>query len=272
MQNRLYKCITIIISFCLFIGLATPVMGQTGWLNPISGNGISFEAHKASFSHIENLSFLTSNLFLEGKFKLSDEASFVVEIAYSHLDTKYDFEAENLFGNPYLGIEFADKLEGSIFNIGIRPPIASDSKYNASFIGAFTTVHRAEAFIPDVLTLYASGGQRYISQHNVTTKYLIGPTLFIPTEEGIDPELQIDYQTEWWIKSEQFNFGVGLSGRFWISEPLLTFGERMTNQLGLIGNIAFNQSQIGLHLRIPIDEDWRQIVSIVYGIHYSTNL
>ena len=89
--------------------------------------------------------------------------------------------------------------------------------------------------------------------------------LMIPTEDGDESELCIDYNAAFWFPFEKINLGCGFAGRFLATESNLNFGERTMHQLGFAGNYDFGNFKPGIHFRTPLDKDLTDVLNYAYG-------
>ncbi|SYZ74338.1 hypothetical protein TRIP_C80015 [Candidatus Zixiibacteriota bacterium] len=268
------------IQFLRWLGVAvvlavylTPDSGfaQSGWLKFRPGSGVTLESYKGDFKHLTGISFMTSVWFLSGEFKMARDLYFAVEVPFSHFDAKseYDFTAENLLGNPYFGIRYEKETSGGIFRAGTRLPLISpeSTKDYAMYYGMMTTLDRFESFVPELFTLSAVGGYKYMSPDGIAIRGLLGPVLFMP--KGEDKELWADYAVHLWYQNEAVTVGGGVAGRFLAAAPYadhIDFGERFANRLELAGRVSLGVLSPGLHLQIPLDSDQREEIRSSYGL------
>ena len=253
------------------------VTAQNYWMYPGGDKSISVEMFKPKFDNGDDFNLLTTVWFLSGKFKAADRLSIVVEVPVSNLDTDNIFmEDETSVGNPYIGIEARSASGGdsqaAVGRVGVRLPLASDDKWDAASLGLYTAFDRFEAFFPDVLTINASGGYQRTTASGLNYELNVGGELMIPTEDGGDSELYIDYNAAFWVPFEKLSLGGGFTGRLIATEGDLDFGERTVHQLGLAGNYDAGSLKPGVHLRLPLDEDLTDILDFVYGFSLTYNI
>ncbi len=254
--------------------LPVSAFAQNYWMSPGEDNSVSLEFHKVKFAGDLELGFRNSVVFLSGNFGSSEKFRILVEVPVSIYDPKpspFD-ESETLLGNPFIGFEYRkpsdDGSKSLIGRLGIRPPLASDEKFDATVMGLITTFNRFEAFIPDLFTVSAGGGYHQISENGTKSAFDFDASLMIPTENG-DAELFVNYNLALWVPSGDLNFGIGFAGRLIATEGDLDFGERTVHQLGLSGNYNSGSFKPGIHFRIPLDDDIADIVDLTYGVDFT---
>ncbi|MEW6015387.1 MAG: hypothetical protein AB1690_08700 [Candidatus Zixiibacteriota bacterium] len=232
----------------------------------------SLSVSKASFSHENELTLTTSALILRGQAELPGGFYFVGELPFSHYDLggNSSREAELLFGNPYLGFRFELPGSSPLFGLGFRPSLISEEndKTGAMFIGAFSDFEQFEAYLPEVTTVYASGGYKIVSLSGYSIRMLLGPALYLISEE--DDELLAQGTIEFLYEKNRYNFGIGLGSKIWLTESDLDFGERNLQYFKFRLGVSFDRLTPCLHLTAPLDEDFilgvRQNLNYVWGI------
>ena len=134
------------------------------------------EALKPTFKDdlFNDFTFISSAIFVSGRFSISENIMFVGELPIAHAKRKdvkivdpstgqtlfeQSFDAKNIMGSPYVGLELHKAGSNSFFEIGALLPVAQDDKGNASEFGVAADFDRFEAFVPDLTTL--SGNLNY---------------------------------------------------------------------------------------------------------------
>lgn len=275
MRDSYGKTSVIVLLLTLFFSV--PVAAQNYWLYPGSDNSVSLEMFKPKFDEDLSLGTLSTVWFLSGHIRAGDRLTVVLEMPISNIDWDTPLgEDQTLFGNPYIGIEGrAQLVAGSRYfvgRLGFRPPVASDDKFGAVEFGLLTTYHRFEAYFPDLITIYGSGGIEHFFPSGTNYGVTVGGALMIPTEDGGDSELFIDYSVQFKFPLDQFELGAGFAGRMLATEGDLSFGERTIHQLGVMGNMHFGNFRPGLHLRIPLDDDLTEVLDYVYGFNLTMDI
>lgn len=206
---------------------------------------------------------------------MTGQLSVFAELPFSHYDQEtsysgYEYEAQNLFGNPYIGIEYAETGSGMVAAGGIRFPVAEEDKGAAAEYGFLNSLEffGVDIFAPDIFTFYGAAGYRYVAPQYHSFRFLAGPVMMAPTEGDDDPELFADYNAEYRVEADIVTFGAGLSGRVWLTVDDADFNERTRHQLGFLCNVAYGMFRPGIHLRVPLDKG----LLVVYGFNLSVEL
>jgi len=281
------KCflITVVMGAFLF---STNLSAQPVWLNHDRSNSLAIEILKPDFESgfgafgfgLVDYDFLSSAMFLSGRFSMGDNLVFVGEFSFVYAKVNvinFNFstgetfdgqsDSETTIGNPYLGVEFS-KPNSTIFTeLGLRLPITPDNKFVAGEFGVLSDFDRFEAFTPDILTLTIKINSRRKSASKVVTRLRGGPTLFLNTSgNGGDTEMFFDYSAQVGYEGEKVNILCGLTGRLLVSEDDLNFGQRTFHQITLAASLNSGQLQPGVLLRFPLDDDLQRIINYVFGL------
>lgn len=201
-----FTTIFIVISASMF---SSTLSAQSIWLNQGRENSFAIEILKPDLenSNFVDYSFLSSAIFLSGRFLLGDNVVLVGELPFAHANqdiaifnfltgatTQETNEAQTLIGNPYLGLELGNPNSSTFTELGLRLPITPENKSIATEFGISSDFDRFEAFTPDVLTLTGKINSRQKRASQLVTHLRGGPTLLINTAgTGDDAELFFDY-------------------------------------------------------------------------------
>src|SRR3972149_5274188 len=125
MLKRWAVCQSILILAVLQAGSG---FAQGRLLESSARSELGIEITKASFSEENNLSFTTSVITLRGQAKLPSGFYLIGEIPISNWDLGegLDYDAQTIFGNPYLGARYERDGSSPVFVLGIRPSVVSE--------------------------------------------------------------------------------------------------------------------------------------------------
>ena len=277
-MNRSATLSSIAVSLILTCFVLTePVASQHYWLHTYGEREISLEVLKPKFDSYYgyygyHYSLLNSTWFLSGSFSLTEATALVVDFPFARYDIDSEssyYQDENIVGNPYIGLRISTPEKRvsatAVANFGVRLPFAQGDKYKAASIGMFTSFDRFEAFVPDLFTFLASGGYLFSFEGGASISFTAGGSFMIPTKDGGDPEMYIDYNLELWYRSDRAGFGSGFTGRLLTTQSGLSFCERTVHQMGFSGYVDFGVFRPGLNFRFPLDDDPTPILDYVYG-------
>jgi len=261
----------------LAVSLAGSISAQTYWMHPGAGKNVTLQIFKPKFDHGDGIGTLTSSWFFSGRFEASERVDIFVDIPVSNLDLDAsvwsNVGSETLIGNPYLGIEARPSARHAplsvIGRVGFRPPLASDEKWSAVEIGYITCFDRLEAFIPNYWSITFGLGHSHASENGVRYATNIDGVVMLPTEDGPDTEMFLNYNFEIWFQAPKFRFGAGFAGRWQATAEDTDFSEASVHQMGLAGVFDLGSFDPGFHVRIPIDDDFNEILDYVYGVSFS---
>jgi len=266
-------------AICVFIILFSylEVIAQPLWLDRRHNKTIAYEFLKPDFKNLEGTTFLTSAMFLSGRFATSNAVTMVAEIPFvnygrdSETGESYN---ESAFGNPYLGIEFHSYKSRIFGEVGFRLPVVlQDDNRTALIVGTYTDfVDRVEAFIPEIVPFNVLINYNSIRELNFGLRVRGGFTGWIPSGARDESEWFLVYGIQGGYQTEQVNILFGISGRIWLSSEDPDFTETTSNQFVVTTDVSFGQFQPGLILKIPLDDKLQEIVKLVWGISLAVNL
>ncbi len=257
----------------LILFAAVPVSAQYYWMSPGCNDCATYEFYKPKFSDDDRFGFFTSVWYLSARIKASDAVNLVIEVPTSHIAwaARIEGNKETGVGNPYFGIEAAtgrsrgsDRLWG---RIGIRPPVVANDDPRAAEFGLIATWNRLEAFMPNSWTLAAGVAGKSLWARNLEGEIGFQTVLLIPTSDRGDTELFIDYSLSLWYAPHRLAVGGGLAGRLWATAEDANLGERTVHQLGLAANYTVGRFRPGIQLRLPLDDQFENLIDFVYGVH-----
>ena len=249
---------------------------QPMWLDRSHNQTIAYEFLKPDFDTSDDITFLTSAMFLSGRFALSSKIYFVGEISFANygVDRQFgDSYNESAFGNPYLGLEYYNEA-GNIFGeFGFRLPLAKDEDARALVIGMYTEfIERTEAFISEAIPVNAFINYQSVNESNFGIRFKAGLTGWFPTGIHDEGEWFLVYGVQGGYQTEQVNLLLGLSGRYWFTAENLEFSEKTYHQFIVAADFGLGQIRPGLILKIPLDDNLQNMINSVFGVSLALNL
>jgi hypothetical protein len=192
--------------------------------------------------------------------------------SYVNWDTPQgpDLGAKQTFGNPYFGLEFHLRRTPLFLEFGVRAPLAADideENGEATLNGIFTDfVDRSEAFATDFIPI--TGFVNYIlsSRTGFSLRLRGGPSFWIASGDNEESETFILYSAQVFYETELLRFGGGFSGRYSASMEGGDFSDRSMHQLTFGLDIILGTFRPGLYIRIPLDDEYKELISSVFGI------
>jgi hypothetical protein len=260
-------------SLLLLPSLALPAAGQSSpLLPPLPDRGISVEMAHPSFRDLD-MTPATSVWHLGGSFSLPMGLRIVVDVpvAYAAFEGELGELAgsSTVLGNPYLGVEYAVRpslvLEG-----GIRAPITTaDAESYADVVGFLADASRGEAFLEDAfpVALAARLEHRLRPDLSLTARLGTVQAFYTGDDEDTNSMTLVDYGIgSSWTRGTA-RVGAGLAGRWDASADEGKFGENSLHQLGITADMALGPVRPGLSLRLPLDQDHRDILKTSVGAY-----
>jgi hypothetical protein len=248
--------------------VASPLEAQALWLDRSDRPTIAFEWLKPNFWEA---SFFTSTSYLDWSVPLGAPFRLVGDIPLSHLasDDEFGTASQTSIGNPLLGVELPSGNWSGEF--GVRIPLVSGENRDAAFVGGATDSDRLEAFIDDAIPVIAAVNYYTERRPGLIARVRLGAVVWLPTASGFETELSATYTGQVGYGTDVFTFLGGFTGRVIVSEPG-DFGSRSLNQLGFSAIARVGRVRPGLHLRLPLDYDLKDVLDAVFGISVAVDL
>ena len=266
--------------FILFILISNAsLIAQSIWTTGTRDNSMSFEYDRPSFKS-SAFNFSGAAYLLSGDFSIGENTSLVLQLPFAsgsmpsqtYTYPGFSFSepgiSQNGVGNPYIGIEKKIKYSESFFEIGFRPPVASESNSFALAVGTFGDLDQMEAFGPDYLFLQAIGNYKKTFESGFTIRGRIGPDVWIRTKSsagGNSVDVVLAYSLQPGYIGESFEILAGYSGRMNATVDVQNFSDRFLEQVGLSAAAHVAGFSPGVEFRLPVDKNLRQLIDYTYG-------
>jgi hypothetical protein len=248
----------------LGLALASPASAQSPYLDRGRDRTVLLEVLKPSFDVEDGPDFPTSTWFLGARLPAASQTRVVLELPWAIYEEE-DFSAATI-GNPYLGLEYGAAHSGPFGEFGLRPPLASsEDDVVASLSGILSDVDRWEAFWPDVIPVTAACNYRHEDPAGLRLRGRLGGSLWIP-EHGGDVELFALFGGWAGYESRMVRVGGGWSGRALLTDEGVFGDQTLHHQLSAAVDVGSGRFRPGAHLRLPLNSDLSDTVSLAYGI------
>lgn len=222
-------------------------------LDRTSEHAIWIEWGKPSFP--QSTSFTNGVLFAAYRGRLSPKTALVVDLPVANADLVSGGSAKQTgVGNPYVGLEYGRAGAATYWEGGLRLPVASEDDILASLVGIETDFDRAEAFVPDLVSITTRFNYHSVKPSGSMFHLRPGLTFLVPTSGG-EPEMLFDYALIGGYEKGRITTGAQLSGRLIVTSGDGNLAERTVNQLGFFGRLRFGSVIPGLELRVPLGDD-----------------
>lgn len=254
---------------------------QSIFLEPNSQGSIHLEALRPGVPII-NLSTLTFAYFLSGQIRAGEGLQIRAEVPFMYykLDEQQYYgesstEAQSGFGNLYLGLDVGSPNNGFQGEFGLRLPTMDNDSEVVEFGILTDPVERIEAFVPDLVPIYAGANYRFKSDNGFGMRLRMVPVfwMWINEQSQADPEVFVQYSAQAWYEDKKVGVGGGFSGRILITDGGGTgIGERTINQFGFFANYTFGSVMPGFQVRFPLDADLKDATRDNLGMTPSYSL
>lgn len=278
---------------CMFLGLWFRFCNaQSQWMNDIHTSSIFIEWDKPIFNSSygglgkEEVSAISSDIFLTGSYLINDYFSLQAELPISHFGYERNYNDGNqnstVIGNIYLGTKFffitKSKYSDPYIELGIRIPTTPDFKGSRSF-GHLTGLRselsdRFEAFLWDTWSIPVIGNYLIKSiNQSVAIKLRLGTIYNIYTGDtrirGSENELHLLYGITTYYKISSFETQLGLNGRRRIAGlnhnvQLNDFNSFTQVRAGI--SYPLRHIHTGFFARIPVGKQYKKWIDWGYGI------
>lgn len=273
MKNNHFRLVSV---FCAIFILTcfSSLEAQSIWQDYTTREGITIEFLKPHYVDEEDLSFLTSVTYLSARFPITRNMVFSGEFPFSYV--KYDIPqgpdlgAKQTFGNPYFGLELHFRRTPLFIELGARAPLTADVEEKngeATVNGGLTDfIDRAEAFATDAVPVSAIMNCILSSRTGFSLRLRGGPSFWFASGDREESETFFLYSAQAFYETGILRFGGGFSGRYLASADAGNFGERSLHQLTFGLDIILGMFRPGVYIRIPLDEDLKDMINTVWGI------
>jgi hypothetical protein len=249
---------------------AAPAAAQDFTLPPAPAKSLSLEGVYTDFEGVD-VGFPSTVWFLTGRAPLTPTLGAVVDLPFSYakVDAGLDEESSSVFGNPYVGIEYA-AMPSLKLELGGRLPLTSaDDESFADLVAIVANPMRAEAFVSDLVPVTAAATLTRELSPSFSLRGRAGATEFFYTgdEADADNETSLDYGLAGTYTSGNARLGLGLSGRWLASADEGDFGENSFHFIGGSVDVLVHGVRPGLTVRLPLDGDYSDAVKSSVGLY-----
>ncbi len=272
--------IAVVTSACYLSLAPVSALAQIEWLNPEGRPGLQFEFTAGSFENYESYwytdsyPFPTASMFMTLRSRFSNSASVVFEFSsfatkHEYYDSYYTyshFKKSRLgIANPYLGFELGKEGSSPLWNFGIRFPIISEDNSYWAIPSQYISSHRFLAYVNKVLTISSNWGYRYVPNSGFGLRATLGGQLAIP-DRG-NKEFFGDLATNFWYRTQNVRFMIGLSSLCLLTESDIDFTDRLLTSVSFSADITMGQVEPGIHVQLPIGDNLSESINNMYGVH-----
>lgn len=268
-------CFSLLVACAALLVIATfssPAAAQSPWMARDGEYTLMLEFLHPTIEGV-NSELFSGAFFLAGRGRFSSSISVVGELPFARHKSTADFSSfetsSSSIGSPYVGLEMKLASGPAFLELGVRPPLASDSEAPATTTGLLADVTRWEAFFPDAFSVVGAFNVREVTPSKLAFRLRVSPTLVIPTDNSSGDEaiLFAIYSFQVGYHGSMARIGAGMSGRSEITNEffgLTNLGARSATQFEVHADFLSGQIRPGLDLHVPLGE-FGEIVPAVLG-------
>jgi len=228
--------------------------------------------------------FVTARLPLRRSTWLVVEAPFARLVEQeSYLADFGDFATHTVnqasLGNPYLGLEFARRITGLHYEVGLRPPLARRGEGSALQTGFRSDVEREQAFLDDTFSVRAGALYHRMAHAGSPVGYDVraGATWQVPTADPLFPlryddaypfnveyptkplesrhALFVEHAVDVRLEGQHACVGIGVAGRWLANNGAGDYGSNSVEEFSFAFEILRGPIHPGLILVHALDDD-----------------
>lgn len=254
-----------------FISTPPPcVAGQSLWDLPSYQKTVALEISKPVMDYYDDLSALSSGIFLSVTWPLNESLRFFGELpmGYAGRADAHESETGLALGNPYLGVNIGKEGSDLLWRFGVRLPLAPSDREASRIVGLFSDyISRQGVFWGEILTVAGTGTYRHRTEDGFVALATAGVDMWIPTEGGGgDTEFFGLYGGQAGYEDETWSAMGGVMGRAYLSGQGGNIAERTIHELGAQIGYQWASVRPSFFFRLPLDEGIRDDLDVVVGI------
>jgi len=267
------------------------VAAQSIWLDGQSRKDVTLEFYQPQFRNQEwsGYSFrqwgqLSGQVFfLTYRSQVSEKVVGVLELPYTRASYSYGYSYEYSYrsdersyetsaralGNLYIGMESRSGNSLFSYEFGARIPILWSCCSSAADAGMFADFDRFGAFATRCISIQSAGNISVRSDKGLVGHARVGPSGMIYLGcWGTSAQLLLHYSAQVGYERKPIAVLGGLTGVTLLTDNyFLQPGNRSVYQLGFQANTSLGRFRPGVHLRIPLDHELREVYSSVWGLN-----
>jgi hypothetical protein len=255
---------------------AQPAEAQSFLLPATPEKGVWVEAARADFKGFE-AAFPSTTWFVSGRLPVLPRLSAVVDVPFSYAKLEVpgaDSETSSVFGNPYVGAEFAAVPGRVKLEAGLRLPLnTADSESFADVFAVLGDPQRMEAFMDNTVPVTAAVNLEHAVTSALGVRTRAGVmTAFYTGDDAPDTDVALDYGAVGTYTAGLARVALGFSGRWFTTADEGDFGENSLHHLGLGADVKVGRVRPGVSVRIPLDGDYRDMLGSSVGVYLQVPL
>jgi hypothetical protein len=258
------------------LSAAEPAEAQSFLLPATPEKGVWIEAARADFKGFE-AAFPSTTWFISGRLPVTPRLSATVDVpfSYARLDVAgADSETSSVFGNPYVGAEFAAVPDRLTLEAGLRLPLnTADSESFADVLAVLADPQRMEAFMDNTVPVTVAASLEHAVSNVLSLRGRAGiMSAFYTGDDAPDTDVAVDYGAVGTYTAGPARVALGFSGRWFTTADEGGFGENSLHHVGLGADVKVGRVRPGVSVRIPLDGDYRDVLGSSIGVYLQVPL
>lgn len=236
---------------------------------------VSYVGVKPFLKDNDGISFTSSVHFVNFFFKFNEQSGIFAKFPFVlyNYDKNSISVKEEAIANPMVG--FYHWFDNILLKAAIQFPALSENKLTAASFGSLADLYYSGMFYPKYTGAYITVGYNYKlnDSYGIMTK-LSSVNLINTKDNELDNQLNYltAHLTMYGKFLEMVNASVGFNGYVNINQDMGSFADRsLFNAVVKVGT-ELNNFKPALFVKIPIDKDYRDQVSVIAGIKLSYEL
>jgi len=253
------------VTLFMIFAFSNKIMGQTVWADDTEkGSTIGLELMIPSIDEGFNSEAPTSVFMLHGSYLIKDVLSLKINLPLSHFSSG-DF-SETDIGNPYLGVRMHNVNHGLDVDLGVRLPLAPEQENAGLLTGLLIENYNLGTYLPETFSVTTNMKYHWKNDGGLNLRIGGGPDFVLPSGDS-DNEFLINYFGKVLYGNDEVQIGAALTGLLIITEEDLSFGDRTIHDIGILGSYDFGAVRTGAYLRVPLDDEINDLLSLVAGLN-----
>ncbi len=260
MQKKYLSLLLTLVGIYLF---SDTLYGQSVWVDHDNERAVFLEILKPDCKHFDNPKLDHMVASLTQYWAAEEDISFVIELPVSRIHARYRWLYSNMpgysveeftLGNIYIGIRNGGRHTISTFTLGLRWPLSKDEAELAREMGLDADRDRYGAFTHKLMTISTNYFIRGELGDSTYMRFGLGASLSRAIDSrGGAAYIDFNYNLLFWLKLFSIRLGTGLAGT------------TTAFQFGITGNGRIGRFEPGINFRLPLDRDFRERISYIFG-------
>ncbi len=276
-MNSSFKPFLLVATIVFMAWLADQAEAQTPWQGFSGKSSVAMNYKRLHFKSNDYWRASGTLLALEIATRGTDRRALIIKVPFAFYRESYKSYhslverrySQGLPGNPYFGARILSPNPFVSFDFGLRLPITGDSEIDAAVSGMLADIDQMEAFIHNYLLINLGFSFDMKNSEGVFARLTAAPNywIYIGKSKYVDfAELILHYGAIVGFENQDIRLQGGISGLTIFSEGDAFTDETSMHQFGLEMSYRVGKFWPGIHFRLPLDDDTKDVIDFVWGI------